>query len=310
METVELQLLRRLIDDGDVEGVRVLLQGSPSLVRQSFDDGSMPLHAAAERDEPEIVEMLAAAGAPLDSKFGKSAHTALSWALTVEALRAAHAIVRAGQEPDLFCAAGLGLLDRVRAFWDGGRVRQQPSQTGSSRYGADGERLPSPPPRDADQVSDALYIACRLGQLEVSRWLLDRGADPNWRGFAGATCLAWAEFSGNADLCGLLRAHGGSDDVLDREFKATPRVFGVMVFAGWGFPKRLGERLSRDRSLVNAESGIGTPLHAAAASGQKPCVQGLLALGADRARRNASGQTAADVAAAGGHAEVVELLRG
>src|SRR5262249_13971051 len=219
----DLATLRQLIEDGDVGRVRELVRSSPDLAALAFDDGWTPLHVAAGCDEPEIVEMLVVAGAPLDSKVGKSAHSALSWALTVEALRAAHALVKAGHEPDLFCAAGLGLLDRVQACWEGDRVKPQPSWTGSSRYGEDGERLPAPPPADADQVSDALYIACRLGQLETSRWLLEHGADPNWRGFAGATCLAWAEFSANADLCALVRAHGGADDLVDGEFQATPR---------------------------------------------------------------------------------------
>jgi len=303
-----LTRLRQLIEDGEVERVRELLRSSSDLARRTFDDGWTPLHVAAECNEPEIVTMLVAAGAPLDAQFGQSAHSALSWALTVEALGAAHALVKAGHEPDLFCAAGLGLLDRVRAFWDGGRVKPHPSRTGSSRYGDGRQRLPAPPPSDADQVSDALYIACRLGQLETSRWLLDHGADPNWRGFDGATCLAWAEFSGNADLCGLVRAHGGSDDLRDDEFKATPRTFGVMVLAGWGFAKRLAARLTADRTLLEVESGIGTLLHAAAAGGHSGCVRVLLGFGADKTRANAAGKSPAEVAAAAGHPDVQKLL--
>ena len=168
--------------------------------------------------------------------------------------------------------------------------------------------MPCPPPDAADQVSDALYIACRCERVEVARWLLDHGADPNWKGYAGATCLAWAEFSGNPGLCALLRERGGSDEILDDRYGATPRIFPIMVFAGWGFPKLLIERLTADRSLVACTTRRGTPLHAAAESGQAAATKILLAFGADRSVRNADGRTAADVARAAGHAAVVELL--
>jgi ankyrin repeat protein len=306
---VELATLRRLIDEGDAGGVSDLLQSSLRLAKTPFAEGDTPLHLAAERDRPDMVEMLVRHGAPFASKYGRSAHSALSWAITVEAFDAAYKLVELGSEPDLFCAAGLGLLDRVKAFWNAGELRRRPSATGSSRYTESGEELPRPPKNDIDQVSDALYFACRLNRLEVACWLLHHGADPNWRGYCGASCLAWAEFSGNRELCALLRERGGSDELLDYEFKATPKTFGMMVLAGWGFfARRLFERLAVDRSLVNLEGGIGTLLHAAARGGDTPTAQVLLAFGADRTRRNAAGQTPAELADACGHSALASLL--
>jgi ankyrin repeat protein len=306
---VESITLRRLIEEGDAEGVRRLIESSPRLPQIAFDDGSTPLHVAAAENRPAVVEALVAGGAPLQARFGKSAHSALSWAVTCWSDAAAHKLIELGLKPDLFCAAGLGLLDAVKAFWSEGKLRRHPSKTGSSRYTESGEPLPSPPKADADQVSDALYIACRSERLEVARWLLDHGADPNWRGYSGATGLAWAEFSGNAELCALLRQRGGSDEIRDHVFRATPKAFALMVLAGWGFPKLLLERLQADRSLVSLRGERGTLLHAAAESGQEATARILLLFGADRTATDPEGRTPADVAELKGHTEVAALLR-
>jgi len=306
---VELVTLRRLITEGEPAPVQALLDACPALVRARWSDGSTPLHLAAEENRPELVALLVACGAPLEGKFAESGHSPLSWAITCWSFDAAHRLVALGSVPDLFCAAGLGLLDRVRSFWPEDRLRPHPSRTGSSRYDEGGKRLPCPPPRDEDQVSDALYIACRADRAEAARFLLDHGADPNWRGYAGATCLAWAEFSGNAALCALLRERGGRDDLRDAQFDAVPRVFPLMVFAGWGFARKLAERLMADRSQVGVRGGKGTLLHAAAWSGQVDATRVLLALGADRSALDPAGHTPLELAEASGHRAVLELLR-
>jgi len=306
---VESQTLRRLIQERDLNGVRKLLHDSPKVVAAHFPDGSTPLHAAVEVNSPELVAELVGSGAPFESTYSKSSHTALSWAITMGSWRSAMKLVELGNEPDLFCASGLGLLEKVQAFWIDGKLRSNPSTTGSSRFSDAGERLPCPPPRLEDVVSDALYIASRSNRPEVAQWLLDRGADPNWRGFLGGTCLAWAEFSGNPELCALLRKRGGSDELLDSEFRATPRVFGLMVLVAWGFwPEGLLARLRADPALVNSRGEWGTLLNAAAYNGQIQSAKILLACGADKTARNARGLTPSEMAAAKGHAELAKLL--
>jgi ankyrin repeat protein len=306
---VESQQLRRLIKECDAKGVILLLRTSPRVASEAFSDGSTPLHDAAESNSPEIIAALVAAGVKFEQTYGGSSHTALSWAITVGSVRAALKLVELGSEPDLFCASGLGLLPTVQAFWDGNKLRPRPSRTGSSHYSDSGERLPCPPERDIDQVSDALYIAARSNQLEVARWLLDHGADPNWRGFMDATCLAWGEFSGNAELCALLRERGASDELLDKEFKAAPKVFGLMILVAWGFWRdRLRARLSADPSLVHSRGEWGTLLNAAAYNGQIESAKVLLEFGADKTARNAAGLTPSETAAARGYTELAKLL--
>lgn len=258
--------LQSVIESGDVARLRTILSASPALTRVRFKDGSTPLHMAAGENRPELVETLVVHGAELTSSAWHG-HSPLSWALTCWAYDAADKLVDLGATPDLFCASGLGRLDLVQTFWRADLLVANASRTGSSRYTADGEPLPAPPPDPADQVSDALYLACRTGRVPVSEWLLNHGADPNWRGYAGATCLAWAEFSGTSELGDLLRRHGGSDEARDTQFDSTPKAFAMMVLAGWGFGRKLAERLAADPSLVSV-GDRGTPLHAAARGGR------------------------------------------
>ena len=308
MSEGDQRMFRTLIETGDVAPIEKLLETSPELARIPFDDGSTPLHLAAGENRPAIVSVLVRRGADLEARYGTSAHTALSWALTCWSFSAAERLVELGANVDLFCASGLGMVERVRSFWPEGVLRPHPSTTGSSRYAESGDVLPAPPPADLDQISDALYIACRCNHLDVARWLLDRGADPNWRGYAGATCLGWAEFSGNAELTALLRQRGGSDAILDYTYRSTPKAFALMVLAGWGFSKLLIERLTADRSLISTSGGKGTLLHVAAATGQEASAKILIAFGADRSVRDSDGRTPAEVAAAAGHAALAKLL--
>ena len=109
--------------------------------------------------------------------------TPLSWAVTCWSFDAARKLVELGDEPDLFCASGMGMLENVRAFWDGrGELRANPSRTGSTRYSDSGEPLPCPPRDDSRP-------RVRCAQLGVARWLLDHRADPNWRGYFNRECF-------------------------------------------------------------------------------------------------------------------------
>lgn len=306
---VQQLTLRNLIQDGAPGPVREFLKGAPRLAKLPFSEGETPLHIAAEENRPEIVQVLVEFGAPLSPKYSGSGHNALSWAITCWSKAAALKLVELGQKPDLFCASGLGLLDEVKSFWRNGELVKHPSVTGCSRYDEKGNRLPCPPEDPTDLVSDALYIACRNGELAVSRWLLDHGADPNWRGFTGGTCLSWADFSGNKELCDLLRERGARDDIRDKEFQALPREFGIMVLAGWGFGEMLQKRLREQPELLNTMTPGGTPLHVAARNGHVHSLNILLAAGADLGSKDGEGRTPADVAEAAGRKPLADALR-
>lgn len=261
---VQQQELARTIREGEVARFEALLAATPRLATVPLGDGFTPLHLAAENDDPAMVKRLVEGGASLEARYDSGGHTPLSWAVTTWSFHAAHQLIALGAKPDLFCAAGLGLLARVEGFFVEGKLLPGASITGSSRFDAAGERLPCPPLEAADQVSDALYIACRCGQVDVARYLLERGADPSWRAYIGGTPLHWAEFAELDALADLLRTFGGSDDLRDHSFGATPRQFRGYVLTAWGFSvARLEEWLDRHPEMLNTTTEAGSLLDVA-----------------------------------------------
>lgn len=294
---------------GDVPSASALLRDYPACAKRRSAGGPTLLHACVWANDPEMVRVLLAAGAPRDALWGDSAHTPLSWATTVGSQRVAAALLEAGASPDLFTAAGLGDIERVKSFWVDGKLAANPSRTGSSRFDADGNKLPRPPSTAEDQVSDALYLASRSGHADVARWLLDHGADPNFRGYEGATSLHWAEFANDASLCRMLREAGGSDELISYGFKATPRAFGIICPAAYGMVDRLRARLESHPEDVNIAGGFGTALNAAVWNNQLDCVAILLEHGADPDLKNAAGLTVLELADSRGFNEIAEILR-
>jgi ankyrin repeat protein len=294
----------------DYDKIRSLLKSFPRLAEARTPEGQTALHLAAEIDDPDTIRILLAHGADAKARYGDSSHTALSWAVTTNAYGAAAALVEGGAEPDLFCAAGLGDVERVRAFFDAnGKVKRGASRTGSSRFTPDGKRLPCPPTEPREIVSDALYIASRNGKADVVRYLLDREPDLRFRGYLGATPLHWAYFGRSKEVVEMLLAAGADPDARDPEYGCTPRAFGITVAASWGILPIVVGILQADPSLARVVDGRGTPLHEAAREGHDKVVQVLLALGADRQVRDRDGKSPLDLATEAGHEAVVALLR-
>lgn len=285
------------IKRGDEATVGRLLDADPPLANARDVLGQTPLLAAVDANRAGLVPVLLSRGADPGGVYAHSAHTPLSWAVTSESFDAARALVQAGVEPDLFCAAGLGDVERIRAFFrSDGRLKPGASKTGSTRFAPDGTRLPCPPASAPEIVADALYIACRGGHEGAVRELLAHGPDLAFRAFAGGTALHWASFAGARAVAGLLIQHGADPTLRDPVLGCTPEAFGICVAASWGWVSKVRQRLAEDRRLAHAMSARGGPLHEAARAGALEAVKLLVDAGADLARRNGDGKTALDLA--------------
>ena len=307
-DDADLPALMKAIRAGDHQTVDSLLRRKPELANGRDSDGHTPLHLAAEYNDPVLGILLLAFGANAQARFGDSGHTPLSWAVTCNAPEFAQALVRAGVKPDLFVAAGMGSLDMVKLCFDEfGQLQPNSVQTGSTRFDSNGSRLPCPPATVVDQISDALYMACRNGHLDVARFLLGKEPDLRFKAYLGGSLLHWACFGNSGDVIQLIELAGGDPSDTNNAMNMTPRAFGICVPANWGILELVQRQLKRDPTLIHLIDG-NSALHEAAKQGHLSIVQFLLHAGVDRAMRDHNGHTAAALARLKGHEEIVTHL--
>jgi ankyrin repeat protein len=290
-----LSLVLEAVEQNDEPALRLLLELDPSLA-DGFRD-RRPLALAAERDLPNLVDVLLDAGASFEPDQSYP-HSPLSWSLTTQSLRAARRLAERGAPVDLWCAAGLGDVERMRAFFDErGQAKPKASRFGATRFDAQGVKLDIPTD-PIEVISDALYIACRAGQLDAAQFLLDHGARPSFLGYAAAPALHWAAFSGNQALIRVLLERGADATQTDGNYQADYRQFAIRIAIEWSWLSALERVLAGDSSLVHERRPAwGPPLHAAAQKGLPQHVKALIDAGADVHALDHTGRSARDCAA-------------
>ena len=294
---------------GDIGIVRKMLDENPQLAKADIDGCSM-LHHVAGHNRTAAIRLLIERGADPNAYWVGNLHTPLSWAVTVDHPEACKTLIECGAKLDLFCAAGLGRLDDVCSFFDeAGHVRPGASMTGSSRRRADDSRITEVSTDPIEIISDALYIACRSGRVDVAMYLLDHGADPSFRGYMGASCFHWAYFGGgDPKLIQAILARGGDPKSTWGERRLTPRAFGIFTTAGWGWLYYIKRILDIDPSLASLSECGTTALHEATKNGNLEMVKILSEHGADVWRVDAQGKTALELALQSGRQAVVDWL--
>ena len=150
-------------------------------------DGSAetPLHWAASSDDVAVLDALLDGGADIEVPGAVfTGGTPMSDAVVFAQWRAARRLLERGATTTLWQAAALGLEDRIQALCS------------------------AEPPPSHEQLTNALWHACRGGHQPTAAALLDRGAVVNWVGHDGKTPCDVAQESGDAALVEWLRARG------------------------------------------------------------------------------------------------------
>jgi ankyrin repeat protein len=144
-----------------------------------------PLHWAASSNDVNALDALLDGGADIESPGAIFTNgTAMSDAVIFANWNAARRLLDRGAKTTLTQAAGLGLLDRMAPYF---------------------EQEPTPP---EEQITAALWHACRGGQLQTVQYLVGKGANINWVGWDKMAPLDGAKKSGNQELVDWLRNQG------------------------------------------------------------------------------------------------------
>ena len=152
------------------------------LADSPVDAFEKPLHWAASSDDVGAIDALLDNGADIEANGAVfTGGTPMSDAVVFAQWRAAERLLARGADTTLWQAAALGLYERVRELAEGAVE---------------------------DDLTSALWHACRGGQPTTAEFLLDRGADINWVGFMDWTPLRAAEESGNKGLVAALEKRG------------------------------------------------------------------------------------------------------
>lgn len=208
---------------GDVDRVRQLLALDSTLVNAKGAYDKSPLHWVAEKNYRELAELLVTAGANINIEVTWGM-TPLQWAANMGSRDVADVLLAHGARPQLnmWCAAGLGMLDVVQSFWDSPNTLKPGAGQTRSRDLGNGKWGKAPPPDNYKElVSEAFYIAGRNGHVDVAWFLLEKGADINCRGFFGAPGLHWAAINGHMPMVEFLIQHGADLQLRDTQFNST-----------------------------------------------------------------------------------------
>ena len=219
--------LHQAIEDGDDDSIDSLLGEQPTLVQQTDPTGLTPLHLAVNHNQAATVDLLVAAGAPIDAldhKGFRPVHYCYwkntYWSTAQSDL--APRLLAAGAADSITLAAARGDQPGRRSFPGAGprpgQRRRHPGKTPAVRRRGRKPPRPGPPGPGPGRQSraardphlpptgSALMSAAIADDLEVAEWLLQRGADPN----GGIDSSGWPASRAASDaMRGLLYGYGG-----------------------------------------------------------------------------------------------------
>lgn len=273
-------------------------------------DGTAPLHAAAERNAVGAVEAMLFGGAGAEAAQDVVALRREGRRIPGEggaSVVLADPNVRAGDDQTpLHVAAEGGAATVVAMLLRAGadanaRVRSSgatPLSMASKAGSAEAVAMLLQAGADVRATATAykatpLYLACQNNHGRVAGLLLDAGAAVNSRLLIGVTPLFIAVERGHARLAAMLLARGANPNLKNSD-GYTPLHLAAMMDERSGLLELL---LGVEGLKINVQrKGGNTPLMDAAGGNHASAVARLLRAGADAIVRNDGGDTAADIA--------------
>ncbi|KAG0647594.1 Meiotically up-regulated [Hyphodiscus hymeniophilus] len=199
--------------------VDLLLQNSANIHSVCGMRETTALHAAAASGFPHFVSLLLEKGAMIDTASGRG--TALQLACRVNSFDSASLLLEKGANPNARSSVALGVPPIMSAM----RYGNTELIDLLLKYGAD---INLPYIGEKDDCT-ALFQALTFDFQDLARKLIREGADVNWKGKLGTTCLMRATALGHLEMCGILIDGGAS---LDAENKTGMNAVLVAALSG------------------------------------------------------------------------------
>ncbi len=185
---------------------------------EAYGGGSTALGLTATSIHPQragvqidLLETLLRHGARVDGEQAGNRHGIVLGCLANGQPGAARFFADRGAHLTLVEAAGVGLLDRVRACLDARDAGRQPASS--------------------FELDSALKYAAGYGQADVVTFLLSHGANPSMAEDDGQTPLHWATFGPHVEVTRALLNAGADVTARDRRWGATPLDWLVHAWA-------------------------------------------------------------------------------
>lgn len=209
------------------DAVRAMLAAEPALLASRMTRNQhrrTPLHHAAAKNRPRMVQLLLALGADPNAPDATGA-TALTTASQEHAdAQIISTLRQAGARADLLAAINTSSYEEAEAMLrdDPARIGPDGADTIALHLAVSKKSLPAIGWLLSHGVAvnakrsiwdcnhTALHMTIESGAIDIARLLLQAGADPNVRDDKyHATALGWAEFFGRPEFAKLIRKHGG-----------------------------------------------------------------------------------------------------
>lgn len=185
---------------------------------EAYGGGSTALGLTATSIHPEqagvqieLLETLLRHGARIEGEQAGNSNGIVLGCLANGQPRAARFFADRGASLSLIEAAGVGMVDRVRAFFDQRNTQRQAISS--------------------SELDSALQYAAGYGHADVVTFLLDHGANPSMSDDGGQTPLHWATFGPHVEVTRALLRAGANVAARDRRFDATPLDWMVHAWA-------------------------------------------------------------------------------
>ena len=309
------EALYAAIEKGDVEMVRLLVEGGADVNAAEGFGGNTPLHEAVEQGDAEMVKILVAAGADVNAE-GYFNRTPLSLAAEEGATEIMQILLGSGSDADtpsggedkeaastpsigseaLYTAIEKGDVEMVRLLVEAGA-----DVNAAEGFGGD----------------TPLHEAVEQGDAEIVKILVAAGADVNAEGYFDRTPLSLAAEEGATEIMQILLGSGPDADTPadgeDKEAASTPSIGSEALYTAIEKGDVEMVRLLVEAGAdVNASEGFGgdTPLHEAVEQGNAQIVKILVAAGADVNAEGYFDRTPLSLAAAEGATEIMQILLG